>query len=60
LDARLTGRTGMLGEDYSLVDLVVGSVVGYGVYFGADVEAHPRVKAWLTALQARPAMQGAV
>jgi glutathione S-transferase len=60
LDARLTGRTWMLGEDYSLVDLVVGSVVGYGVYFGADVEAHPRVKAWLTALQARPAMQGAV
>ena len=43
-----------------LVDLVVGSVVGYGVYFGADVEAHPQVKEWLGRLQARPAMQGEV
>lgn len=60
LEQRLSGHAWMLGRDYSLVDLVVGSVVGYGVYFGADVEAHPQVKAWLTALQARPAMQGAV
>jgi len=60
LEARLAGREWMLGEAYSLVDLVVGSVVGYGVYFGADVEAHPQVKQWLGQLQARPAMQGEV
>lgn len=60
LEARLAERPWMLGEAYSLVDLVVGSVVGYGVYFGADVEAHPQVKQWLGRLQARPAMQGEV
>ncbi|WP_313244183.1 glutathione S-transferase family protein [Stenotrophomonas rhizophila] len=60
LETRLADRPWMLGEAYSLVDLVVGSVVGYGVYFGADVEAHPQVKEWLGRLQARPAMQGEV
>ncbi|HTH08287.1 MAG TPA: glutathione binding-like protein, partial [Acidovorax sp.] len=47
----------MLGADYSLVDLVVGSVMGYSVYLGAPVQAHPHVKAWLARVQARPAMQ---
>ncbi len=60
LQAHLGRRRWMLGEGYSLVDLVVGSVVGYGVYVGADVEAHPQVKDWLARLQARPAMQGEV
>jgi GST-like protein len=60
LDAHLAERRWMLGEAYSLVDLVVGSVVGYGVYVGADVDAHPAVKDWLGRLQARPAMQGEV
>jgi GST-like protein len=60
LEAHLAERRWMLGEAYSLVDLVVGSVVGYGVYVGADVDAHPAVKDWLGRLQARPAMQGEV
>lgn len=57
LDARLAQQPWMLGADYSLVDLVVGSVMGYSVYLGAPVDAHPHVKAWLTRVQARPAMQ---
>ncbi|QBK04484.1 glutathione S-transferase family protein [Hylemonella gracilis] len=57
LDARLAAQPWMLGADYSLVDLVVGSVIGYSVYIGAPVDAHPHVKAWLTRVQARPAMQ---
>ena len=60
LQARLSAQRWMLGADYSLADLVVGSVVGYGVYLGAGVQAHPAVKAWLTAVQARPALQGEV
>ncbi|MNL87881.1 hypothetical protein D3C87_2172760 [compost metagenome] len=47
----------MLGADYSLVDLVVGSVLGYSVYLGAPVNDHPHVKDWLARVQARPAMQ---
>ncbi|ANB18560.1 glutathione S-transferase family protein [Dokdonella koreensis] len=59
LDERLAGQPWMLGADYSLVDLVVGSVIGYSVYIGAPVDAHPHVSAWLGRVQARPAMQGA-
>jgi GST-like protein len=57
LDARLAAQPWMLGADYSLVDLVVGSVLGYSMYLGAPVQAHPHVKAWLAQVQARPAMQ---
>lgn len=57
LDARLSAQPWMLGADYSLVDLVVGSVIGYSAYIGAPVDAHPHVKAWLAHVQARPAMQ---
>ena len=57
LDARLATQPWMLGPDYSLVDLVVGSVMGYSVFLGAPVNAHPHVQAWLAKVQARPAMQ---
>ncbi|MNV59013.1 hypothetical protein D3C71_1514130 [compost metagenome] len=60
LEARLSEQPWMLGEAYSLVDLVVGQVVGYGTYLGAAVEAHPAVAVWLQQVQARPAMQGEV
>ena len=57
LDARLAQQPWMLGAHYSLVDLVVGSVLGYSVYLGAPVKAHRHVQAWLERVQARPAMQ---
>jgi GST-like protein len=60
LEARLSQQSWMLGDAYSLVDLVVGQVVGYGTYMGAAVDAHPAVAAWLQQVQARPAMQGEV
>lgn len=60
LEARLAGQAWMLGEAYSLVDLVVGQVVGYGTYVGAGVKDYPAVAAWLARVQARPAMQGEV
>ena len=60
LEVRLSQQPWMLGEAYSLVDLVVGQVVGYGTYLGAAVEAHPAVAVWLQQVQARPAMQGEV
>lgn len=57
LEARLQQQAWMLGEAYSLLDLVVAQVVGYGVYVGAVVDAHPAVAAWLGQVMARPAMQ---
>ncbi len=57
LEARLAQRAHMLGEAFSLVDLVVASVVGYSLFIGATLEAHPRVKAWLEGFQARPSYQ---
>jgi glutathione S-transferase len=55
LDARLARQKHMLGDAYSLVDLVVASVIGYGVMAGAAVDAHPHVKAWLEGFQSREA-----
>jgi len=57
LDERLARQPWMLGEAYSLVDLSVGSVIGYSAYIGAPIDQHPNVQAWLARVQARPAMQ---
>lgn len=60
LQARLAVQPWMLGDAYSLVDLIVAQVVGYGTYTGAVLDGHPQVLAWLAKVQARPAMQGDV
>jgi glutathione S-transferase len=60
LEAQLTSRTHMLGAAYSLVDLVVASVVGYGAYAGAPVSEYPHVKAWLESCQARPSFKSVI
>jgi glutathione S-transferase len=57
LGQRLATQPWMLGDRYSMVDLLVASVVGYSAYLGAPVDRHPSVQAWLGQVQARPAMQ---
>jgi GST-like protein len=57
LDGRLNQHPWLLGDAYSLVDLIVASVIGYSVYLGAPVDKHPVTNAWLQKVQARPAMQ---
>jgi GST-like protein len=57
LEARLTKQKHLLGADYSLVDLIVASVIGYGVHVGQPVDAHPHVKAWLEPFQKRESYQ---
>ncbi len=57
LDGHLAAAPWMLGQAYSLVDLVVGSVVLYSTYLGVPLAAHPHVQAWLARVQERPAMQ---
>ncbi|HEY6558342.1 MAG TPA: glutathione S-transferase family protein [Polyangiaceae bacterium] len=53
LDARLAKQAHLLGAEYSLADLIVASVVGYGVFSGIAVDAHSHVKSWLERFQAR-------
>lgn len=60
LEQRLSTQSHMLGDQYSLADLVVASVVGYGALIGFPVEAHPRVKQWLASFQSRPAYRAAM
>ncbi len=57
LDTRLAHQPWMLGGAYSLVDLLVGSVMGYSAYVGAPVADHAHVQRWLGLVQARPSMQ---
>ncbi|MCZ7680292.1 MAG: glutathione S-transferase family protein [Sandaracinaceae bacterium] len=57
LDGWLAARAWVLGESFSLADLIVGSVVAYGTYCGAPVDDHPRVKDWLARVSARPSMR---
>jgi GST-like protein len=57
LETRLTAQSHMLGAAYSLVDLVVASVLGYGAFVGAPVNEYPHVKAWLERCQARPSFK---
>lgn len=54
LEARLTDRDYLLGDAFSLADLIVASAVTYGTFCGASADAHPQVKAWLARFRARP------
>ncbi|MEM9073360.1 MAG: hypothetical protein AAGE52_32950 [Myxococcota bacterium] len=58
MDERLDERAYLLGDDYSLVDLVVGDVITYATYAGVTVEGD-RTRSWLDRVQARPSFQSA-
>ncbi len=60
LDARLAQQPYVLGTEYSLADLIVASVIGYGVYLGAAVDGHAHVKQWLERYQARESFKAAM
>lgn len=57
LDSRLSQQAWMLGDHYTLVDLIVASVIGYSAYIGAPVATHPATLTWMQKVQARPSMQ---
>lgn len=57
LDGYLGDRTYLLGDTYSLADLIAGCALAWGTYCGATTEAHPHVHAWLERVRARPAIQ---
>jgi GST-like protein len=57
LESRLAERSFLLGDTYSLVDLVVGACVAFGETCGASVARCARVGRWLDAVRSRPAFQ---
>lgn len=57
LDGHLAERTNLLGEAFSLADLIVGSVITWATYCGVPVEAHDHVQRWLERFHARASYQ---
>ncbi len=57
LDARLASRRFLLGDEFTLADLIVGSCVTYATFCGLSSAAHAHVEAWLGRFHARPAYQ---
>lgn len=54
LEAHLDGRDYIVGDRYSLVDLTLASLLGWGVSIGVDLEGLPRISAWLGQCTERP------
>jgi GST-like protein len=56
LDEHLASRAYVLGDAYSLADIIVGCAVLYARMCGAPVDAHPRVAAWAERVRGREAV----
>ncbi len=57
LDERLRERPYLLGEAFTLVDVVVASTVTYAAYCEVSVVGHAHVESWLERFRARPSFQ---
>lgn len=53
LNQRLASRDHILGEDFSIADIIVGSVVIWGTYCDIPVSDHSHVAAWTARLGER-------
>jgi glutathione S-transferase len=54
LDGRLAAAPYLLGQSFSLTDLIVASVVWYGTLVGISLDTSGNVKAWLERCCERP------
>ena len=59
IEAAVTGREYLVGDQFSAADVYLASQVGWGLKFGT-VEARPALIAYFDRLQARPAAKRAV
>jgi glutathione S-transferase len=59
LDARLAQSPWLLGEAFSLADLIVASVVTYSAYCGVNTEGRAHLERWLQAFQSRESLRTA-
>jgi len=59
IEQHLGNREYLLGKDFTIADLNVGSVWNIGNMVGLDLSSAPKTKAWLAKLASRPANQRA-
>lgn len=57
LEARLSKQPFMLGKSFSVLDIIVGSMVYWATFCGLSVSAHPALSAWLETVKARPSIR---
>lgn len=57
LNDRLSAQAFMLGESFSLLDLIVASVVAWAGACGISYAELPALDAWVQKIQARPSMR---
>jgi glutathione S-transferase len=58
LDQHLSARDYLVGNDFSVADLNVASVMGWALMGNIDLSARPNVHKWLQRCAARPAARG--
>jgi glutathione S-transferase len=56
LDGRLAGRTYIVGDEFTLVDIANASVVWWLTFMKFDLAPYGRVKAWVERCTKRPAL----
>lgn len=56
----LAGRAFLLGDDFSVADAYLFTVLGWLGYVGMDLGQWPALKAWHAGVAARPAVQAAM
>jgi len=54
LEGRLKRKPYLLGDAFSLADLVLGCGITWSTYCGVSVDAHPHIVEWLARFRARP------
>jgi glutathione S-transferase len=55
LDGRLDGRDYLIGDSFTLADLIVGSGITYATFIGVPTKRHDHVEAWFARFHQRPA-----
>jgi len=59
LDGRLASRDHLVGDHFTLVDLIVANGITYATYTGVSTKGHDNVEKWLAHFQERPAYKKA-
>jgi glutathione S-transferase len=57
LDARLSKQKFMLSDSFSVLDIIVGSVVLWANVCGLQVSSYPALSAWVEQCKARPSIR---
>jgi GST-like protein len=57
LDGRLRARPYVLGQQFSLADLILGACVNWSKWAGVSISDHRHVSEWLERCLARPSLQ---